>query len=101
VFFPDAAGAAGFAAPFTSVTMHAVSRGGGDGGFDRPCIYAQVEGAPPDGVKTGGEEKEKEEEEEEEGEEEEEEEEKEEEEEEKEEEEEEEEAEEREKEEKQ
>jgi nucleotide-sensitive chloride channel 1A len=66
VFFPDAAGAAGFAAPFTSVTMHAVSRGGGDGGFDRPCIYAQVEGAPPDGVKTGGEETEKEEEEEEE-----------------------------------
>ena len=66
MFFPDAAGAAGFAAPFTSVTMHAVSRGGGDGGFDRPCIYAQVEGAPPDGVKTGGEEKEKEEEEEEE-----------------------------------
>ena len=66
MFFPDAAGAAGFAAPFTSVTMHAVSRGGGDGGFDRPCIYAQVEGAPPDGVKTGGEEKEEEEEEEEE-----------------------------------
>ena len=46
--------------PFTSITMHAVSRGAEDGSndFTSPCIYAQVEGTPPEGfgatIASGG-----------------------------------------------
>lgn len=51
VWFGDGADCAGYEVPFTSLTMHAVSRGAedGDADFTSPCIYAQVEGTPPEG----------------------------------------------------
>ena len=52
VWFGDGADSAGYEVPFTSLTMHAVSRGAEDGDaedFTSPCIYAQVEGTPPEG----------------------------------------------------
>ena len=46
----------GYAVPFRSLTMHAVSRDATDGGFSKPCIYAQIEGPPPhDATETSGE----------------------------------------------
>jgi nucleotide-sensitive chloride channel 1A len=51
VWFGEGADSAGYEVPFTSLTMHAVSRGAEDGSndFTSPCIYAQVEGTPPEG----------------------------------------------------
>ena len=51
MWFGDGADSAGYEVPFTSLTMHAVSRGAedGDADFTSPCIYAQVEGTPPEG----------------------------------------------------
>ena len=51
MWFGDGADCAGYEVPFTSLTMHAVSRGAedGDADFTSPCIYAQVEGTPPEG----------------------------------------------------
>ena len=50
MWFGDGADSTGYEVPFTSLTMHAVSRGaeGGDADFSSPCIYAQVEGTPPE-----------------------------------------------------
>ena len=44
----------GYAIPFRSLTMHAVSRDSSSGGFPRECIYTQVEGCPPEGCGGGG-----------------------------------------------
>ena len=51
MWFGEGADSAGYEVPFTSITMHAVSRGAEDGSndFTSPCIYAQVEGTPPEG----------------------------------------------------
>ena len=51
MWFGEGADSAGYEVPFTSLTMHAVSRGAEDGSndFTSPCIYAQVEGTPPEG----------------------------------------------------
>ena len=51
VWFGEGADSAGYEVPFTSLTMHAVSRGAEDGSndFTSPFIYAQVEGTPPEG----------------------------------------------------
>ena len=51
----DDADAVGFAVPFQSLTMHAVSRDTSEGGFPRECIYTQVEGPAPEGYGGGGE----------------------------------------------
>jgi hypothetical protein len=60
VWFPEAAGAEGYAVPFVRIILHAVSR---DTSAEcaRPCILAQVDGAAPGGA-AGGEAAEEEEE---------------------------------------